>query len=224
MALSSNLPVEVEVVDENLNNIPKVVNNIVEIKKRFEQFIDDGNTIEKQIENSKALCEEAEYMVEAAKSYNNAWYKIGSNKKKMRLMAESQEGMARAITNLQQGQALLFKYQKTLSFFCMACLYFIQKDQSQLDELSLYVVQLLEKCDNNEIPESMKEEIYVLNTKLEDEKRIREQRLAEERRLAEEKRLAGEKLLAEQNKKSSLTIIALVVLVLLLAVLFFINR
>ena len=118
-----NLPIEI--VNENLDHVPKVVNSIDDIKKRFKQFIDDGNTIEKQIENSKALCEEAEYMVESAKSYNNAWYKIGSDKKKMRLMAESQEGMAKAITNLQQGQALLFKYQKTLSFFCIACLYFV---------------------------------------------------------------------------------------------------
>ena len=217
-----NLPIEI--VNENLDHVPKVVNSIDDIKKRFKQFIDDGNTIEKQIENSKALCEEAEYMVESAKSYNNAWYKIGSDKKKMRLMAESQEGMAKAITNLQQGQALLFKYQKTLSFFCIACLYFVKKEQSQLDDLSSYVYNLCEQCKNNEIPESMKEEIYVLNTKLEDEKRIREQRLAEERRLVEERRLAGEKLLDEQNKKTSLTIYALIGLLILLGVLFFINK
>lgn len=157
------------------NNFPEVVNpetpeNMVDVKESFENYIAAMQMLENAISQAEERCRESEEAVEDAKNYNDAWYKIGSTKKKVRMIAEAQSSMQEAINSLQYGQSLTFKFQQSLARFCAICLQFCRSNENKLDDLSKILVAIEERSKQEEINPAIMTEVNNLRNAVEQEK------------------------------------------------------
>lgn len=197
MEFDKNLPVAVDNLPEDID--VKGIKNIAEVKDKLHEFKTLSQYLEKSIAVSKQKCEEAKESVQDAKNYDDAWYKIGSGRKKTRLIAEAQEDLSDAVSVLQQGQALTFQYQKRLAEFCVICLQLVKNNTSQIDELSGLLVKFVEEAKKEPVPQYVLDSIDTLYTQVEERK--------------------AEIAKSNQNKKYIIT--GIVVALILIAYLFF---
>ncbi len=168
MEFDKNLPVAVDNLPEDID--VKGIKNIAEVKDKLHEFKTLSQYLEKSIAVSKQKCEEAKESVQDAKNYDDAWYKIGSGRKKTRLIAEAQEDLSDAVSVLQQGQALTFQYQKRLAEFCVICLQLVKNNTSQIDELSGLLVKFVEEAKKEPVPQYVLDSIDTLYTQVEERK------------------------------------------------------
>ena len=168
MEFDKNLPVAVDNLPEDID--VKGIKNIAEVKDNLHEFKTLSQYLEKSIAVSKQKCEEAKESVQDAKNYDDAWYKIGSGRKKTRLIAEAQEDLSDAVSVLQQGQALTFQYQKRLAEFCVICLQLVKNNTSQIDELSGLLVKFVEEAKKEPVPQYVLDSIDTLYTQVEERK------------------------------------------------------
>ena len=168
MEFDKNLPVAVDNLPEDID--VKGIKNIAEVKDKLHEFKTLSQYLEKSITVSKQKCEEAKESVQDAKNYDDAWYKIGSGRKKTRLIAEAQEDLSDAVSVLQQGQALTFQYQKRLAEFCVICLQLVKNNTSQIDELSGLLVKFVEEAKKEPVPQYVLDSIDTLYTQVEERK------------------------------------------------------
>ena len=168
MEFDKNLPVAVDNLPEDID--VKGIKNIAEVKDKLHEFKTLSQYLEKSIAVSKQKCEEAKESVQDAKNYDDAWYKIGSGRKKTRLIAEAQEDLSDAVSVLQQGQALTFQYQKRLAEFCVICLQLVKNNTSQIDEVSGLLVKFVEEAKKEPVPQYVLDSIDTLYTQVEERK------------------------------------------------------
>lgn len=168
MEFDKNLPVAVDNLPEDID--VKGIKNIAEVKDKLHEFKTLSQYLEKSIAVSKQKCEEAKESVQDAKNYDDAWYKIGSGRKKTRLIAEAQEDLSDAVSVLQQGQALTFQYQKRLAEFCVICLQLVKNNTIQIDELSGLLVKFVEEAKKEPVPQYVLDSIDTLYTQVEERK------------------------------------------------------
>lgn len=168
MCLEENLPVAVEDLPQDIE--VKDIATIEEAKEKFNEFIKLTKMLEIVIENSKEKCDDAKYSVQEAHDYDDAWYKIGSGKKKRRMITEAQVDLAEAVSSLQQGQALSFHYQRKLAEFCAICLSFAQKNEKQLTDLSNLLVEFVKKSEKEPAPSYVLDQVNSLRKQLEERK------------------------------------------------------
>lgn len=110
--------------------------SIHDVRGGLEQFIQTEQELEKAINLARERCGLSKIKVEEAKKYDDAWYKIGSTKKKVKILAESQSSMQEAMESLQYGQSLTFQFQQDLASFCTVCLGIAKGHESQLTDLA----------------------------------------------------------------------------------------
>lgn len=182
------------VLEQNTESLREAENiqDIQQAKYFFNQFIMVAQAIENNIRESEQRCELSKLMVEEAKNYNDAWYKIGSGRKKSRMIAESQVYMAETISSLQKGQKLMFGYQKILAKFCVVLLNVVKNEGStnKINELTEILNCVVETAP----PQFVMNEIENLKDRLEEQRRIIEEKerlaqIEEARRRAEEAKL-----------------------------------
>lgn len=168
MEFDKNLPVTVDNLPEDIDI--KEIKSIAEAKDKFQEFIKLSQYLEKSIEISKQKCEDAKESVQDAREYKDSWWKIGSGRKKTRLIAEAQEDLADAVSVLQQGQALTFQYQKRLAEFCAVCLQLVKNNTNRIDELSNLLVKFVEQSKSEPVPQYVLDSIDTLYNQVQERK------------------------------------------------------
>lgn len=168
MEFDRNLPVAVDNLPEDIDI--KGIKNITEAKEKLQEFKTLSQYLEKSIEISEQKCDEAKESVQRAKNYSDSWYKIGSGRKKTRMIADAQEDLADAVSVLQQGQALTFQYQKRLAEFCAVCLQLVKNNTNRLEELSDLLVLFVEQSKSDPVPQYVLDSIDTLYNQVQERK------------------------------------------------------
>lgn len=174
---NSNLPVEVTKIENEAmrTNLEKNFKNYC--SSVMNKFINDDKLINKNIKEAENRCQIAKEHVDMANDYEASWWKWGASKKKMRLLAEAQTDMANAMISLQQVQALQFKFQRTLSNFCIVCLQAAMKNSNQLNELCDICIAIEKRQQMEEdMSESAINEIKNLHSKADEQKKYLEEK------------------------------------------------
>lgn len=210
--MNDNLP-------NNKKDFPELIKinspeSIQEVRSGLERFIKTEQELEKAIDLAQKRCELSKIKVDEAKKYDDAWYKIGATKKKVKMLVESQSSMQEAMESLQYGQSLTFQFQQDLASFCTVCLSIAKGHESQLNDLADIIFTIHERSQNEPIPNVVLMELDKLRLEVENEKNIIKSRQEAERN----------KTLLEKKYISSYLpyalIIALLVIIIVLYIVF----
>ena len=155
--------------------------SIHDVRGRLEQFIQTEQELEKAINLARERCGLSKIKVEEAKKYDDAWYKIGSTKKKVKILAESQSSMQEAMESLQYGQSLTFQFQQDLASFCTVCLGIAKGHESQLTDLADIIFTIHERSKKEPMPKIVLTELDKLRMEVERERNIIKSRQETER-------------------------------------------
>lgn len=146
--------------------------SIKDVRGGLERFIQTEQALETAINLARERCDLSKMKVEETKKYDDAWYKIGSTKKKVKMLAESQSSMQEAMESLQYGQSLTFQFQKDLASFCTVCLGIAKGHQNQLNDLADIIFTIHERSKNEPMPKIVRMELDKLRVEVEREKNI----------------------------------------------------
>lgn len=176
MSFNDNLSslVSIENIEDATNQLVQETNEMRHIKqaeKILKDFIKIGKALDQNIADSEYLSVLAEKSVGEAKAYKDSWYKIGSGKKKMRLLAESQADLAKAVSSLQKGQGLLLTFQKHLASFSAVCLRICQNNVTNLNDLSSIIDGVASEMSSEGIPQPIQNEIRLLKEQIEERRK-----------------------------------------------------
>lgn len=155
--------------------------SIHDVRGGLEQFIQTEQELEKAINLARERCGLSKVKVEEAKKYDDAWYKIGSTKKKVKILAESQSSMQEAMESLQYGQSLTFQFQQNLASFCTVCLGIAKGHESQLTDLADIIFTIHERSKKEPMPKIVLTELDKLRMEVERERNIIKSRQETER-------------------------------------------
>lgn len=155
--------------------------SIHDVRGGLEQFIQTEQELEKAINLACERCGLSKIKVEEAKKYDDAWYKIGSTKKKVKILAESQSSMQEAMESLQYGQSLTFQFQQDLASFCTVCLGIAKGHESQLTDLADIIFTIHERSKKEPMPKIVLTELDKLRMEVERERNIIKSRQETER-------------------------------------------
>lgn len=155
--------------------------SIHDVRGGLEQFIQTEQELEKAINLARERCGLSKIKVEEAKKYDDAWYKIGSTKKKVKILAESQSSMQEAMESLQYGQSLTFQFQQDLASFCTVCLGIAKGHESQLTDLADIIFTIHERSKKETMPKIVLTELDKLRMEVERERNIIKSRQETER-------------------------------------------
>lgn len=155
--------------------------SIHDVRGGLEQFIQTEQELEKAINLARERCGLSKIKVEEAKKYDDAWYKIGSTKKKVKILAESQSSMQEAMESLQYGQSLTFQFQQDLASFCTVCLGIAKGHESQLTDLADIIFTIHERSKKEPMPKIVLTELDKLRMEVERERNIIKSRQETER-------------------------------------------
>lgn len=155
--------------------------SIHDVRGGLEKFVQTEQELETAINLARERCDLSKIKVEEAKKYDDAWYKIGSTKKKVKMLAESQSSMQEAMESLQYGQSLTFQFQKDLAGFCTVCLGIAKGHQNKLNDLADIIVAIHEQSKKEPMPKIVLTELDKLRMEVEREKNIIKSRQEVER-------------------------------------------
>ena len=155
--------------------------SIKDVRGGLERFIQTEQALETAINLAHERCELSKIKGDEAKKYDDAWYKIGATKKKVKMLAESQSSMQEAMESLQYGQSLTFQFQQDLASFCTVCLSIAKGHESQLNDLADIIFTIHERSKNEPIPNVVLMELDKLRLEVENEKNIIKSRKEAER-------------------------------------------
>lgn len=155
--------------------------SIHDVRGGLEQFIQTEQELEKAINLARERCGLSKIKVEEAKKYDDAWYKIGSTKKKVKILVESQSSMQEAMESLQYGQSLTFQFQQDLASFCTVCLGIAKGHESQLTDLADIIFTIHERSKKEPMPKIVLTELDKLRMEVERERNIIKSRQETER-------------------------------------------
>lgn len=189
--------------------------SIKDVRGGLERFIQTEQALETAINLARERCDLSKIKVEEAKKYDDAWYKIGSTKKKVKMLAESQSSMQEAMESLQYGQSLTFQFQKDLAGFCTVCLGIAKGHQNKLNDLADIIFTIHERSKNEPMPKIVLMELDKLRLEVEREKNI-----IKSRQEVEKKKI----LLRRKNIKFYLPYALICLVLAMIVVLYFVLK